>query len=322
MQDSIDDINKNQPDSDDDFICREALRILHAIKTPDVSAEINSRKEPIFQLINRKIEARKEVVTASQPVRFWKRLMPVAAVFLLLLSIGLSTYQIGYGSGMAVRAEAMVEVQSPLGVLSSVLLPDGSKVTLNAGSTLIYPSVFSSERKVTLKGEGYFEIAKDKCHPFIVHAEGMNVKVLGTRFSLKAYQKEDQTLLTLEEGCVEATTNIGEIAENIVLMPNQQLMLNNRTGELRRKTVNADYYTRWRSGNLIFRDAPLESITKELERRFNVRIQFEDTVYRAEKYYVVFEHGESLDQILSLLSYKRDWEYRMNGKHVEIVNKK
>lgn len=322
MQDSIYDINQQMAEGNDDLICREALRVLHAVKAPDVSEEAGGRKEYIFRRMNDKIEARGRSVAARKRRSFWKLTSSVAAIGLLLVGMGLSMYRLGYGSGIAVREEAMVEVRSPLGVQSNVELPDGSRVTLNAGSTLIYPSVFSSGRRVILRGEGYFDVAKDEKHPFTVHTEGMDVKVLGTRFSLKAYQQEEQTLLTLEEGYVEVTTNIGNMAENILLIPNQQLMLNNRTGELRRKNVNSDYYTKWRDGKLVFRNTPLKAIASELERRFNVRILFEDSVYQSDKYHVIFEHGENLEQILNLLSYRRDWGYRLNGHEVSIVNKR
>jgi len=252
---------------------------------------------------------------------YFLRIVSVAAVILVLLTTGWISFQKGYGDGMTELQAARVEVKSPVGTISEIVLPDGSLVSLNAGSRIIYPSVFDRNREIFLEGEAYFDVMKNEAQPFVVKSSTMCVQVLGTKFNLQAYPQCSQTLLTLEEGSVEATTHVGENIEKLILLPNQQLRLDNQTGELKRNKVNTSHYTSWRKGNLIFRDIPLEDITGVLERYFNVTIAYKDAKFKQEKYYVTFDNQETLDEILELLSYQRNWKYTRNGQQIEIMKK-
>lgn len=151
----------------------------------------DAMREDIFLEVNNRIER-------SLRRRFWLRISAVAASVTLLFSI--SNY-ISFHEGYKKLNSQMVEMVNPMGMRSSVVLSDGTKVILNAGTTLSYPTAFvSGQREVKVNGEAFFEVSHDKEHPFIVSAENVKVKVLGTKFNVKAYDDDDNIEVTLAEG--------------------------------------------------------------------------------------------------------------------------
>ena len=139
-------------------------------------------REDIFLEVNNRIER-------SLRRRFWLRISAVAASVTLLF--GISNY-ISFHEGYKKLNSQMIEMVNPMGMRSSVVLSDGTKVILNAGTTLSYPAAFvSGQREVKVNGEAFFEVSHDKEHPFIVSAENVKVKVLGTKFNVKAYDDDD-----------------------------------------------------------------------------------------------------------------------------------
>ena len=211
---------------------------------------------------------------------------------------------------------------TPLGVTTKITLPDGTVVTLNGGSKLTYPTLFAGkERCVSLSGEGFFEVAKDAEHPFLVNADNLSVKVLGTKFGFKSYKDDNQTIVTLKEGLVKAMPSNKEAVNGIVLRPNQQLVLDNRTGEFQCRNVNTAEYLSWKEGVLYFRDTTLDEIAKILERKFNVKILIASESLKNDRYFAHFGYNENLEQILTLLSHKRFWKYEKKNGTIEIRKK-
>ncbi len=312
--------NREQyPEADhEEDLLKRILHVIDAVKHPDVSGEAMRRNDHIFSMIETKIALRGNSAVEKSGFRWLRYPLAAAVLLLFLMSGGYLIYQQGYKSGITVLTQSMIEVNCPMGTRTRVALPDGSHVVLNGGSKLVYPTSFSDVRRVTLEGLGYFDVAKDKVHPFVVNAGGMEVRVLGTRFSLNAYTDDLNTTLTLEEGRVEAVTRVHGTKEKILLVPDQQLVLDNRTGELLKRNVAAGPYMDWKDGKLNFRDIPLDEIARILERSFNLKITIVDSVLAREKYYVSFENGENIDQILSLLSYKNGWIFQRQGRLVEI----
>ena len=168
-------------------------------------------REDIFLEVNNRIER-------SLRRRFWLRISAVAASVTLLF--GISNY-ISFHEGYKKLNSQMVEMVNPMGMRSSVVLSDGTKVILNAGTTLSYPTAFvSGQREVKVNGEAFFEVSHDKEHPFIVSAENVKVKVLGTKFNVKAYDDDDNIEVTLAEGKV----GVGLDTKNLIqIMPGQQI---------------------------------------------------------------------------------------------------
>ncbi|MHA4894376.1 FecR family protein [Pedobacter sp. PWIIR3] len=150
-----------------------------------------------------------------------------------------------------------------------VKLPDGSEVWLNAASSLTYASNLGdgSKRTVSLKGEGYFEIAKDPSRPFVVESAGQQVKVLGTHFNINTYADEPETKTTLLEGKIR-------LNGKLILKPGEQASTT-RNGFVSVKEVNVSKAVAWKNGKFVFTSEPMESIMRKLSRWYNVEVVYE-----------------------------------------------
>lgn len=173
----------------------------------------------------------------------------------------------------------MVEVRTNPGVVSTFELPDGSKVWLNAGSSLKYPENFWPEcRLVELTGQGYFEVTKNPEKPFIVKVDPVySVEVLGTRFDVSAYNDDDVVSTTLVEGSVKL--NIAQAGGKIVhqiLKPDEKADFTRVGGKLSITSVNADNKVAWRNGEIIFKNTPMGQVLKTLRRHYNVQFNVKD----------------------------------------------
>lgn len=202
---------------------------------------------------------------------FFTRAAAILVVPLLISSLFFS--YLYYTTGRNVKTGASVvfaEISSMPGTITRLVLPDQSVVWLNAGSRLVYPSVFDEkERKVQLFGEGYFEVEADPEHPFSVStSEGLRVIAYGTKFNVNAYDDEPFIEAVLEKGKIDVIRN----DERIRLEPNKQVVLNKESGVFRVSAVNLDEKMDWRKGRMVFRNTPLEKVLKRLEKRYNVEI--------------------------------------------------
>ncbi len=168
----------------------------------------------------------------------------------------------------------------PYGNRSLVTLADGSRVWLNAGSRLIYPSVFKNKtREVFLTGEAFFNVEKNQKQPFIVKTSDVDVKVLGTRFNISAYPEDYSIQTVLAEGSVEINRQQGGLFEKgITLIPGQLAYFNKKSQETRIFTVNIEHYISWTDGLFSFSNTDLNRIMKKLERYYNIHFQFDDSL--------------------------------------------
>lgn len=166
-------------------------------------------------------------------------------------------------------------IATPAGGQYTVQLPDGTRVMLNAASSLTYPEQFdNAERKVTLTGEAYFEVAAESKRPFRVQTANQLVEVLGTRFNLNCYEDEPVTTTILEDGSV----NVTSAAEKKTLRPGQQSTL--KKGDMAFTISDADLQTglAWTRGKLTFKDADLPTILRLVSRWYNVQIRYEGVI--------------------------------------------
>ena len=170
-------------------------------------------------------------------------------------------------------AEVMNTVQTLTGMEYMLTLSDGTKVFLNAETKLKFPTKFQKEeRVVVLEGEAYFEVRKDATHPFIVKANDVDVKVLGTSFNLRSYSDENSIATTLVSGKVAMFA--GENSEEIV--PGEQAVYMKETGKMEVKPIDVTLYTAWHTGKFIFRNETLEEMMSYLSRWYGVKYRFID----------------------------------------------
>jgi ferric-dicitrate binding protein FerR (iron transport regulator) len=165
---------------------------------------------------------------------------------------------------------------TPRGGQYQLVLPDGSKVWLNAASAISYPTAFTgSERKVEIKGEAYFEIAKNTAMPFIVKVNDAQVQVLGTHFNINAYSDEDAIKTTLLEGAVKVTKD----AASTLLKPGQQAILGRSSNEIRvQENTDLDAVLAWKNGYFSFNQTDLATIMRQIARWYDVDIVYSDKV--------------------------------------------
>ena len=203
------------------------------------------------------------------------------------------------------------EIKAAYGTQTKLQLTDGTTVWLNAGSKLSFPVSFRGleERKVSLVGEGFFEVTKNTKHPFIVHTSQIDIRVLGTSFNVNAYENEDEITVALEEGKVSLLKS-SNTKEMISLSPNEVAkydLVNNQI--LHKKEKDLDLYTAWKEGKIVFFDDPLEKVVARLENWYNINIEIQDKKL-LENHITGTFNDNSLDQVLYFLSLMSPIEYQ------------
>lgn len=246
--------------------------------------------------------------------RFTHKCSRVAAIILpLLIVAGSLLYYIFDSSG-----NEMVQISTAYGEQKQLILPDSSEIWLNAGSTISYPKSFANdERLVTLSGEAYFSVKRNTEKPFIVTTQQLSVKVLGTRFNVKAYPGDKQITTTLTSGSVEINATSKQPR---ILSPNEQLTYDKETSNIIISQVNAADAESWIAGKLIFANATSEEIFRTLERRYNIVIDIQADISASKRYTVKFLKGESIDTILDILSDIIGFNYRQDENRIVITN--
>jgi transmembrane sensor len=166
----------------------------------------------------------------------------------------------------------------PYGSRSVITLSDGTKVWLNAGSRLIYPSRFVDRtREVFLIGEAFFDVHPDEKKPFVVKTADVLVEALGTRFNVSTYPEDYSVQTVLAEGSVEVKRiGSGKHEKGVILVPGELAYFNKKTQETQIQQVNLDHYILWTQGLFSFSNTEFNRITKKLERYYNIRFQFDD----------------------------------------------
>ena len=192
-------------------------------------------------------------------------------------------------------------LSTPKGGQYQLTLPDGSKVWLNAATTLKYPSHFTdSARVVELIGEAFFEIRKvtnEKGRiPFLVKTEGQTVEVLGTEFSISAYPEESLTRTTLKEGAVRITDH--ETKKHSELQPHMQSIVGN--GSIRIEKVDVSAEIAWKNGLFIFNETPLKEAMNQLSRWYDVEVVYDPEVPSA-LFFGVISRNTKLRSVLNIL---------------------
>ncbi|GHT31586.1 iron dicitrate transporter FecR [Bacteroidia bacterium] len=203
-------------------------------------------------------------------------------------------------------------VQSAPGIVSQMELPDKSKVWLNAGSTLRYPSHFTNkERVVYLDGEGYFEVKSDIENPFFVIANhDVRVKAFGTKFNVRSYTDDSGVEATLESGAINVIFN----NQSISLHPNEIINVDTSNGNINYDKDVSHEKTAWKDGRLLFRNTPLAEVIKSLSRRYNVDIEIQGSSSIEYKFRASFT-TETIMQVLDYLKMAAPIEWSFVDAH-------
>ncbi|WP_290540035.1 FecR family protein [Alistipes sp.] len=209
-----------------------------------------------------------------------------------------------------------VEVYAGMGERREIVLPDSTRVWLNADTKLIYPKRFNrSMRQVYLSGEMFAEVRRDEDRPFIVSADRLEVEVLGTQFNLKSYQEDAKAEVSLVCGKVSVGIKASKMNGKLTLEPGDILRLNKSNNHIDFLNFDPDSYASWiDNGNFFFVEQTLGDIVADLCRHFAVEIVITDKSLCDETYYASFVNGESLGEILDALNQDRLFSVRKEAE--------
>lgn len=285
---------------------------------------------------------------------WYKKWQVYAAILipLLILSFSFSFFSSG-SSAVAAQQKRINEINVNPGAKTKVQLPDGSHVWVNSDSKISYPETFKgSQREVFLEGEAYFDVVKDPFHPFIVHTSGIDIKVLGTAFNVKAYDAEPTIEATLIHGTIEVAKTNQPDGPKVTLKPHEKLIFNklaNKLGDehaaakvqrissatplmniiIPETTIltlakniadTAIIETSWVYNRLVFEEDKFEDLAIKMERWFNVKITITNDKLKVYRLSGSFEN-ETVEDALKALQYSMPFKYDINGKDI-VINKK
>ena len=243
-----------------------------------------------------------------------QRWMKYAAMIAVILVIGGGAGYWLYQNGN--NQQMMVAVANE-GIVKEVILPDGTKVWLNNSATLKYPREFSEkERNVYLDGEAYFEVTKNRHKPFTVQSDAMRVRVLGTTFNFKSDKNCRIAEATLIEGEIEVKGNKEE--GQIILVPGQRAELNKNNGRLTVKQVNAKLDAVWHDNLIPFQQADIFTISKALERFYDVKIILSPDIQADKTYSGVLKRKSNIESVLKSLQNSIPIDYKIVGNNIFI----
>jgi ferric-dicitrate binding protein FerR (iron transport regulator) len=191
---------------------------------------------------------------------------------------------------------------------------------MNACSSLKYNTGLSSNQQLQLTGEAYFEVVKDEHRTFIVSTPLLDIKVLGTKFNLKAFEGEDKVQATLYEGLIAANTHDQSFKQDFFLNPGEQLIYE-KDKTLMITTLTGNDAIDWKNGIFRFDKQTLQDIVRSLERSFDVEFTITDAKLAQEKFTCEFKNEESLTDILNILKKTKKLDYSIKGSKVDIISK-
>ena len=221
-------------------------------------------------------------------------------------------------SGQAAGTGQMVynSIETPKGGKYQLVLPDGTKVWLNAGSRLKFPTRFTGDRRiVSMQGEAYFEVAKDARHPFIVQtSRGMDVRVLGTHFNISDYPDQAAVKTTLLEGSVRVVHN----RDSLMIVPGQQALMS-ADGTLTKKAdIDLDQVIAWKDGLFYFDQMHIESIMQALSRWYDIEVVYVGD-HPADLFSAIMNRGNDIYEILSMLEATEKVHFKISGRTIQVM---
>lgn len=207
-------------------------------------------------------------------------------------------------------------IRIPRGGQYTVHLPDGTIVWLNSESSLSYPVTFSaSRREVILKGEAYFEVAKDRKKPFIVHAGRADINVLGTQFNVSAYTGDNVVKTTLLEGSVRLTNE----SASAILIPGEQGIAIGTNNSISKRHVNVNRVIAWKNGYFIFKDDSIRDIMKQIGRWYDVDIEYRGDV-TDKTFGGIYSKNKDIEELLKGLELTGIVNFKIDGRRVIVMS--
>jgi transmembrane sensor len=252
---------------------------------------------------------------SAQKARSFDNLMKwtlrIAGVLILplLIILGIQTYKNTY-----LKKETWVEINAPAWTRAQFVLPDGTTGWLNSNSSIKYNGEFIADRKITLKGEAFFDVSKDAKRPFVVNTNEIKVTVLGTQFNIASYENEKTAEVVLEEG--KLMFNDREMRKSYTMKPNDLIVYDKTLKDFSTEIVQPQKYISWTEGKLVFRNDPLDVIARRLERWYNIDVEVNVLSAEGIRWRATFI-DESLEEVLNLMKRSLHINYQIENRELK-----
>ncbi len=272
----------------------------------DIEADRKKIKEKIIQKLS--VTLRKK-----DRLRLLYRAAAIIAIPLLLAA----GWYLGTRSSSS-SVQMISTITAPEGQIAECVLADGTQVWLNSGTTIQYdPAMAGKKRVINLEGEAYFKVAKMQDRPFIVNTAELQVKVLGTSFNVRAYSDEDQITTVLDEGSIELGFKNSSERAPVKLTPGERASFQIAGKKLLVEKTDTYLYTAWRDGKYIFKDADLQTIIRELEKLYDIRIHLKNNSLKHRRFRGIFEYRkQNIFDALETIERTTSLKYRMDGRDI------
>ncbi len=289
------------------------------------SASLKAWKTSNSWISNEKISSDKNLVqqsinkTLSVQVRKIKKqslIYKIAAIIAIPLALALSLY-ITNNKKQVEQIATFCEITAPKGHVSKCILPDGTEVWINTGSTITYnTSAFNGlSRDVNLVGEAFFKVTKNKKAPFKVITSQMDIKVTGTSFNVKAYPESKIFETVLTEGSIEMQIKLNG-QQNLNMEPGERAVYDLENKKIMVNDVDTELFTSWRNGEIIFKDATLNDLISELERIYDIKFHLKDTKLGLYRFRGMFSYNNNLIDALENIKKTAQLDYYIENKEV------
>lgn len=290
----------------------EMLKLRAISFVPVIEAEKQANYKKILERIN-------DAPTTNRSHSWISSFRKTAAIITLVISVSVASLYIYRELTLSADNALCYQTFSPIGSQTKIILPEGTVVWLNSGSSLKYNRSFGKEnREVTLSGEGYFEVSKNKKKQFIVHTGMLDVNDIGTVFNVKAYKDEKEITVNLIEGTVNISLPDTKNSDPLLMKPNEKLVFNKLTKRTELFETDASRSALWTTGKLCFVDASIEQISKDLERKYNVEIRIANERIKKELFSGSLNLNLSIKEVLSYIDVDKKFKINQTGDTVYI----
>ena len=272
-------------------------------------------KEKIFNRINEKIGKAGQAGYKTPIIQLRRAVwIRVAAGIILPVSLFATAF---YFFLYKPSAPQYLTVSAPKGKVIQIVLPDSSKLWLNAASTIKYPTTFNKTRDIyLLEGEAYFDVTHNPQKPFIVHSSGVDTRVLGTAFSVKAYKHLDNIQVIVARGKVA----VGDRQKTLgLLTPNQKITYNKNTHEVKQSQATPNEAIGWTKGDFVLSGVYFKDMVLAIENRFDVRLKYNDKTFKNCQNSIRFKASHNLRDVMNLVKDIQGLDYSIKGDTVLIT---
>lgn len=276
--------------------------------------------ERAYALFRKRLYERAADASTVRPekkkIAMWRRIASVAVVVIPLVVFSYYT-SLYFKSQTEDSAPLRSEVVCPRGSMTQMVLSDGTKVWLNSDSRLLYNDRFGIDnRLIELQGEAFLDVARNEQLPLVVKANGLDIKVLGTKFNVNAYSSEEEVKVSLLEGSV--SMKVDGMDEFTVLKPMETGVYQLASHQIAVKPGMDGSILAWMENQLIFTGEPFEKIARMLERRFNVKINIHNAGLKQRSFGGDFREGDSVEKILKVMAVNGKFKYKIVNSTIDI----